>query len=102
MLAMADPGPYDYAPPNDSPYYTADRHPAGVNVDRNYAVFDFDVDPPDAIIWMNGQRTVSTGRFRQMQTPYVVPGRMYNYELVAVWPSGERIHRKLEFKGGDR
>ncbi len=41
--------------------------------------------PEQAVLWAEGTRTRSTGRTRCFQSPPLLPGRQYNYQMSVAW-----------------
>lgn len=61
--------------------------------------------PLDAIVWIDGARTRSSGLTRAFVTPPLAPGRKYGYDLRITWIDGSRareIERHVSFRAGDR
>jgi uncharacterized protein (TIGR03000 family) len=61
--------------------------------------------PADARLWFAGSLTTSTGRTREFDTPPVVSGKKYVYDVRAIWMEGGKEvtqTQRVEFEGGAR
>ncbi len=62
--------------------------------------------PPDAVVWVNGQRTTQPGSHREFVSSGLIPGRSYTYEVRALWmgPDNRPIEhaRAVLVHGGER
>jgi uncharacterized protein (TIGR03000 family) len=61
--------------------------------------------PADAQVWFDGTATTSTGAVREFDTPPLVPGRRYTYDVKATWmQDGQEVTRtqSVRFSAGDR
>jgi uncharacterized protein (TIGR03000 family) len=85
---------YPYtSPAYDSGYYSSygDVTPSYLNSDRSVTAqpdtrAQITVSlPADAEIWFQGTKTSTTGAVREYQSPPLVPGTRYTYELRARW-----------------
>lgn len=66
------------------------------DIPPNRAVVSFQV-PEDSELWVEGQQMDQTGRNRTFQTPTLMPGRDYVYEVIVRWEqSGEQREWKRE------
>jgi len=60
---------------------------------------------PDAVVWVDGQRTTPGGLVREFVSPPNDPNREFGYEIRAEWNEGGRTvtrARKVTFFAGDR
>jgi uncharacterized protein (TIGR03000 family) len=61
--------------------------------------------PPDAEIWFEGNKTQSTGMFREFVSPQLEPGQDYVYQMRARWTdNGQEVNktRELRVRAGDQ
>ncbi len=62
--------------------------------------------PPDANVWINGEKTTQTGPRREFLSSGLTPGRSYTFVLAAQWtePDGRKLERqrRLSVQGGER
>jgi uncharacterized protein (TIGR03000 family) len=61
--------------------------------------------PLDAIVFVDGQRTNTSGLSRRFVTPPLSSGQKYYYDVKVSWIEGSRprvYNRHLSFKAGDR
>jgi uncharacterized protein (TIGR03000 family) len=65
-------------------------------------LLSFIVEPPDAVLELDGRRMQSAGRERQVSTPPLRAGQRYTYRLVARWPDGSCCDRDLTFTAGEQ
>ena len=84
--AAAPQAPTDQPPPQTEPYHEAtDPHAANVEVRL----------PANAMLWILGQKTTSTGDVRHFYSPPLAEGETYTYEFHARWidASGHTVER---------
>ena len=62
--------------------------------------------PPDALVWVNGNKTNQTGPRRQFLSTGLAPGRTYTYDIQVQWkgPDGKWVDlaQHVSVKGGER
>jgi uncharacterized protein (TIGR03000 family) len=59
--------------------------------------------PPDAEIWVNGDKTQMSGRFREFMSPPLDPNKNYTYDLQAQWTQNGQVvsqERKIAVRAG--
>jgi uncharacterized protein (TIGR03000 family) len=94
-----------YPTPDASGKYYYLTPKAGVPVQETTVLIEVKLPASDADVWFDGNRTSRTGVVRQFQTPPLVIGRAYKYEVRALWNvGGKEIKetRKVTVKAGDR
>lgn len=75
--------------------------PAGPGAAVNFSV----QVPPNAEIWIEGQKTNQTGDLRQFQSPPLSPGMDYQYQIRARWTEGGAVvdqTRTMRVRAGDQ
>lgn len=61
--------------------------------------------PLDAVLFIDGQRIVSSGTTRRFVTPPLAPSRRYFYDVKVTWIDGSRARessRHVSFQAGER
>jgi uncharacterized protein (TIGR03000 family) len=62
--------------------------------------------PPDASVWINGEKTAQSGPRREFLSSGLSPGRSYTFVVLARWtePNGDTVERqrRLSVRGGER
>lgn len=94
-----------YPTPDASGKYYYITPKAGAAAEETTALLEVKLPASDADVWFQGVRTGQTGSVRQFQTPPLVIGRSYTYDVLAVWGEGGRDAkqtRKVSVKAGDR
>ncbi len=75
--------------------------PAGPGTVVNFSV----QVPPNAEIWIEGQKTNQTGAVRQFESPPLSPGVDYQYQIRARWTEGGTVidqTRQMRVRAGDQ
>lgn len=72
-----------YMPPIYGSYPVARQ--AAYPPSSNEAVMDVHVPTPDARLWVDGERTTSTGLERRLASPPLTRGKNYHYTLKVSW-----------------
>lgn len=83
-----------YGPPEDD----------AVTLGEGDVLFNVKV-PPQAEVWINGDKTSRTGSQREFISNGLIPGRTYTYEIRARWTeNGKEVERtrKIKVQGGER
>jgi uncharacterized protein (TIGR03000 family) len=52
------------------------------------------VPNPDAEVWLDGHKTVSTGTKRFYDSPPLEPGKTYSYDVTAAWGQDGKVITK--------
>lgn len=87
-----------------SPSYDAGQSPPPPPLSNEEAMF-LVVVPPNAEVWINGDKTSQTGPEREFASSGLTPGKTYTYEIRAHWMQGSQpVDRTLQvpIKGGER
>lgn len=91
--AYAGPG-YGGAPPQSD----------SVSLSDSDALFNVKV-PPNAEVWINGDKTTQTGSQREFISNGLTPGKLYTYEVRAKWTQDGKTFdktQKVQIQGGER
>jgi uncharacterized protein (TIGR03000 family) len=91
--------------PETTSYLTVDRPilDAAASPMETTATINVHV-PADAALTFQGVRTTQTGELRRFQSPALVPGTVYSYDIVATWnDSGREVtkSRHVAIRAGD-
>jgi uncharacterized protein (TIGR03000 family) len=94
-----------YPTPDASGKYYYLTPKAGIPVEDTTALIEVKLPASDADIWFQGERTSRSGTVRQFRSPPLVVGRIYTYDVLALWGEGGQSTkqlRKVSIKAGDR
>ncbi len=95
-----------YPTPDASVKYYYQTPKAGVAVPETTAQIEIKLPASDADLWIEGVRTTKVGAVRTFQTPNLVIGRVYEYEIRAYWNDGTRNKpaktQHVKIRAGDR
>ncbi len=85
-------------------YYQTPK--AGISVPETTALIEVKLPASDADLWIESVRTTKGGAVRNFQSPNLVLGRTYEYEIRAYWNDGT-LNKKVKSKtvkvrAGDR
>jgi uncharacterized protein (TIGR03000 family) len=97
---------YGVYQPLSNSFLTADRAilDAAASPMESTAIVNVRV-PANAALTLQGVRTTLTGEVRRFQTPTIVPGMFYSYDIVATWnDNGREVtkNRHVTFRAGDQ
>jgi uncharacterized protein (TIGR03000 family) len=95
-----------YPNPEASVKYYYQTPKAGIAVPESTAQIEIKLPASDADLWIEGVRTSKSGSLRTFQSPPLVIGRAYEYEIRAYWYDGIKDKkvktRIVKVRAGDR